>query len=159
MATSRDLNKIKGVDVSVGAGAQDTGTQRVVLASDGLPRVTPEPQTANACSTSSAIGANSDNATVVKASAGNVYAIVAFNKNASPVYLKLYNKATTPTNGDTPIKRYMIPGGATGAGFVITHPMGVSFSAGISYRLVTGIADNDNTSVTASEQLINIDYK
>jgi len=162
------VNPIAGqAGVQGASGAVTALTQRVVLATDvALPsgtnllgRVTDEPQAANGCSAASYIGAASDNANVAKASAGNVYGIVAFNKSSTPVYLKLYNKATTPTNGDTPIERYMVPGNTAGAGFVIVHPKGVYCSAGISIRLVTGMADNDNTSPTASEQLINIDYK
>jgi hypothetical protein len=162
------VNPISGqAGVQGASGAVTALTQRVTLATDvALPsgtnllgRVNPEPQAANGCPTASYIGAASDNPNVVKASAGNVYGIVAFNKNASPVYLKLYNKATAPTNGDTPIKRYMVPGNTNGAGFVIVHPMGVYCSAGIAFRLVAGMADNDNTSVSASEQLVNIDYK
>jgi hypothetical protein len=104
------------------------------------------------------IGANTTNAAVVKASAGTLYGVQAFNLAATPVYLKLYNKATTPDENDTPVKRLMIPGNTEGRGFVIPFPKGVKFGTGIGHRLVTGIADNNTTAPTASQQLVNLEY-
>ena len=108
----------------------------------------------------SLISANTTNATVVKASAGTVASIQVYNINASPVYLKLYNMATTPAETDTPVKRILVPGGTTGTGSNIPIPaQGLAFSTGIAFRLVAGIADNSTTAVSASEQTVNIDYK
>lgn len=107
----------------------------------------------------SLIGANTSNATVVKASAGRVGALVGFNLAATPVYLKVYDKATTPDQNDTPKLRLMIPGNTAGAGFVYpVPPGGLTFLNGISFRLVTGVGDTDNTAVAANEQLINLGY-
>lgn len=107
----------------------------------------------------SLIGANTTNATVLKAAGGKVGLITAFNLAATPVYLKLYDKASTPAETDTPVQRYMIPGNAAGAGFVIPMPVeGIAFFSGITFRLVTGIADNDTGAPTASQQLVNIGY-
>jgi hypothetical protein len=105
------------------------------------------------------VSANSDNATCLKASAGQVYSIQAFNLNAAPRYLKFQNKATTPTIGtDTNTKVIMIPGNTAGAGVVINFHTPIPFSTGISYGLVTGIANNDDTSVGAGDCVVNIDY-
>jgi hypothetical protein len=92
--------------------------------------------------------ANSNNATVVKASAGRVYHINGQNAAAGVRYLKLYNKATAPTVGtDIPFS------------FEFSSVSGLAMSTGISYGLVTGAADNDNTSVTAADILgLNIMY-
>lgn len=113
------------------------------------------------CDTSSIVSAASTNATSVKASAGTVYSIQVYNINASPRYLKLYNKASSPTVGtDVPVKRIMIPGNTSGAGSNITIPScGIKFSTGIAFALTTGIADSDSTGVAANEILVNLDYK
>lgn len=150
-----------------GFEADETGTDSVDEGDAGAGRmtldrkqiVTIQPHTAGGLSMSSAIGAANTNATVVKASAGQVYEIVVTNHNAAQVYLKLYNKATTPDENDTPVWRMHIPGNAAGAGLAKTFPNGLLFSTGIAYRLVGGIADNSTTATSASEQLINIGYK
>lgn len=118
------------------------------------------PRVNSGLSISSAISAASDNATSVKASAGQVYHIDVFNNSTNIAYLKLYNKATAPTCGtDTPVARYLIPANASGTGAVIEISNGLSFSTGIGYCLVTGIADNDDTGVSANAYLIDIGYK
>jgi hypothetical protein len=53
----------------------------------------------------------------------------------------------------------MIPGSTAGAGSNVTIAYGAAFSTGIGICVVTGIANNDNTSVAASAYVINIDYK
>ena len=121
-------------------------------------RVQSVPGVSNACLVNSAIGLNTTNATIVKATPGVVYAIDAVNINATVRYLKLYNKATTPAETDTPVMRIALQGGATGPRSPITFPGGLQFSAGISYRLVTGMADNDTTAPSASESLVNVVY-
>lgn len=101
--------------------------------------------------------ANIDNATVAKASAGRVFAIQGYNANAAVRYLKLYNKATAPSSADTPRRTMALP---PSAGFAFDWAdIGLAFTTGISYRIVTGSADNDNTSVTAADIVgLNIDY-
>lgn len=107
------------------------------------------------------VGANSNNATVIKASAGKLGFVSASNINASAVYLKFYDKATAPDpSTDTPKLIFIIPGGATGAGTNQAIPdAGIDFKNGISFILVTGIADTDNTAVSASQQTISYGYK
>lgn len=119
----------------------------------------PTPVTSGGLTPHSAVGAASTNATVVKASAGQLYEVVVTNINASPVYFKLYNKATTPDENDTPVWRVTIPGSTAGSGFAKTIPMGLAFATGIAYRLVGGIADNSTTATSANEQLISLGYK
>lgn len=104
----------------------------------------------------SAAGTSGD-ATNVKASAGRVYAIQGYNAASAVRYLKLYNSASAPTAGaGTPVKTLALP---AGAGFAFDWPVGLTFSTGIGYTLVTGSADNSSTSVTAADILgLNIDY-
>ncbi len=106
------------------------------------------------------ISAASDNATNVKASAGQLYAVQVFNTNASARYLKLYDKATAPTVGtDTPVKTLLIPGNITGAGMVLNWDKGLEFTAGIGFGLTTGIADSDTNAVAANEIAVDLDYR
>jgi hypothetical protein len=111
----------------------------------------------------STLCANSNNATNIKNSTGKIFGITVSNIGATPVYLKLYNKASAPapaTDNALIVKRIMIPGNTTGAGNNIPVPsVGLDFSTGISYAVVTGISDTNNGSVNASEVIINIDWK
>jgi hypothetical protein len=101
--------------------------------------------------------ANTDNAAVVKAAAGIVFAIQGVNAAAATRYLKLYNKATAPASTDTPIKTLALQASLP---FSFSWlDLGLDFPLGIGYRLVTGSADNDATAVTAGDILgLNIDY-
>lgn len=107
------------------------------------------------------ISAASTNATSTKASAGTLGYITASNVNASPRYLKVYNKASSPTVGtDTPVHTFLIPGNTAGAGTNIPlPPQGIKLDTGIAFALTTGAADNDNTGVAATEIIVNFGYK
>ena len=108
---------------------------------------------------SKVISAASTNATSVKASVGKVFSIVAFNLNAAPRYLKLYDKASAPTVGtDTPKWVLMIPGNTAGAGFSIPLPMPLKFANGIALAITTGIADTDTGAVAANEIVVNLGW-
>lgn len=110
------------------------------------------------CVLKSALGANSDNATLVKAGGVIVATVTACNVNAAVRYLKLYDKATAPASTDTPVMRILIP-----VNNCVTVPFAgnnhAQFILGLGYRVVTGIADNDNTAVAASEQTWSICYR
>lgn len=123
--------------------------------------VSPTSATTGGCSLYSLIcTGTSGDATNIKASAGQVYAVTLTNINASPVYFKMYNSASAPTAGSgTPVLRIMVPGSTTGAGTNITIPVGAAFTTGIGFTVVTGIADNSSTGVTASQVLVNVYYK
>lgn len=97
-----------------------------------------------------ASSAASNNATVAKAGEGYLHTVIGYNSNAALRYLKFYNKATVPAPA-TDIPFMVIPLPPTTA-FGI-NVMGQYFPAGISYALVTGIAENDNTGVGAAEIL------
>ena len=98
------------------------------------------------------ISAASTNATSLKASAGTLYMIYAANLNAAVRYLKLYNKASSPTVGtDTPVATLPIPASTTGAGFALDFGPGFDFATGIAYALTTGAADSDTGAVAANE--------
>lgn len=115
------------------------------------------------CTTKSFVGANSTNATSLKAAAGQVYGYSIFNIDTAPVYLKFYDDDGAPTVGtDTPKLRYGCGIGETATdGFFAAEwfPQGIPFSSGIGYGLVTGITDSDTTGPTANKTLVNIYYK
>lgn len=94
---------------------------------------------------------------VIKAGSAKLCGYFVSNLNdSSKRYIKFYNKATAPTNSDTP---------------VITIPLqpkvsaNVSFSdnivldTGLSVRATGALADNDNTAPTANDVVVNVFYK
>jgi len=106
------------------------------------------------------IGAATTNATSVKASAGQVYGAYVSNVNASPVFLKLYNKASAPTVGtDTPVMTLLIPGNASGVAGAFEFSMGIAFATGIAFAITGLVADADTTAVAANEQVVHLFYK
>lgn len=124
--------------------AQISGTQPVsgtVTANQGT-LITPTASNINS--------AASTNATSVKASAGTVYSITASNTGASPSYVKLYNKASSPTVGtDVPVLTIPVP-----AGGVVNVPFGTTghrLATGIALAITANAADSDTTAIGASE--------
>ena len=104
----------------------------------------------------------SDNATkagVIKAAPGQLFSVSCHNVNAAARFLRLYNKATAPGTGDTPVAEYAIPGATTGGVRDVMFPNdGIAFSAGISYRLVTTSADNGDTAAASDEVVVNFEW-
>ncbi len=100
-------------------------------------------------------------AAAIKASAGQVYALHFFNIGAEPVYLRLYNQATSPAAGDNAaiVYRAVIPGNTKGAGFVVPIPPGSPFTVGIGIRVTAGIADTNNSVLAASQVIGNVFFK
>lgn len=139
--------------VGDGAGALNT------IVDSGT--INPEPKTSGGLLISRTISAASTNATSVKGSAGQVYTVTGVNLNASPRYLKLYNKASAPTVGtDTPVMTLPIPGNTAGAGFSLdTGGMGIQFTTGIALAITTGVADADTGAVAANEIILHVLYK
>lgn len=158
------------------AGATDTGIPPLLVRRDaptvltpvvgdyafpqvsnlGAQYVAPVAHTAGGATPYKLVSAATTNATSVKASAGQVYSIVATNTNAAVRYLKLYNKASAPTVGtDTPVQVYALP---AGGGVSIALPVGMIFTTGIAFALTTGAADSDTGAVALSEILVNLTY-
>lgn len=106
-----------------------------------------------------AAGAAGQDATVVKNSAGQVYAISAISVIGTLLYLKIYNQTATPASTDTPLFRFPIPASTTGAGYTFALPRGAAFSAGIAFRITTGIADSDANAAAANSCIVNLIYK
>lgn len=111
---------------------------------------------ASSASTYHKISAASTNADTVKASAGLVTGYYFVNTATSFRYVKLYNKASSPTVGtDTPRCVYGIPP-ESAANMVLTLP--IAFGTGIAIAIVTGIADSDATAVSANDVAVTLHY-
>jgi hypothetical protein len=137
--------------ICVGVGPCGTAANPLVVSGSGA--------TSGGATPAHYLSAASTNATNVKASAGNVYALAVINTTATLYYLKLYDKATAPTcNSDAVLQTYPVPASTAGAGFVLPLNVGMSFSAGIGFCLTGGLADNDNTNA-ATGVAINFVYK
>lgn len=92
--------------------------------------------------------AASTNATSIKATPGQVYAINGTNTTAGTLYLKYYDKATAPTVGtDTPLETYALPPGP----FSFAFPLGSEFLVGIALAITGGIADADTTPTAVND--------
>lgn len=160
-----DLRALAGTTVDTNSGNKSAGTQRVVLATDQPALTTPMPATLQAATSGGAtpyqlVAAAGTNATSVKASAGTVYGVQVSNVNAAVRYLKLYDKSSAPTVGtDTPVKTIVIPGNTAGAGNTIAFPYGIAFANGIALALTVEPTVAGSTGVTASEHVVNLDYK
>lgn len=102
------------------------------------------------------ISAATTNATLVRAGPTQLTAYYMSNQNAAVRYVKLYDKATAPTVGtDVPKWTLGIPPGAA-ANVVFTFPL--QFSLGLGLSMTTGVADNDNTAVAATEVVANLAF-
>ena len=98
----------------------------------------------------------------IKATAGQVFSIAAFNRTAAPLYLKFYNltAANTTVGSSTPVLTFVVPGNADsdGAGFIWDNPIGYAFGTAISVACTTGVADADTGAPGANDCVINVGY-
>lgn len=98
----------------------------------------------------SILAAAGTNPTVVKGSMAMLRGGWVHNLRASPVYLKLFNKASSPTVGtDTPV--YQIPLSAGYCGPLPDLIYGSQFSSGLGYAITAGQPLLDATGVTAGD--------
>jgi hypothetical protein len=102
------------------------------------------------------ISANTTNGTVVKATPGQVYGIVASNINAAARYLKLYDAAAVSVGTTVPKLVIALPPGGT---VVVQVTEGMAFSTGIAFATTTGVATADTGAVAAAEIVVNLAYK
>ena len=109
----------------------------------------------------STIAANNTTAIILKATAGTVYSVDAFNNGGTIAYVKLYNASTATCGSGTPQARYMIPFGASssGGGFNVSNINGDAYANGIVMCITAGIADSDTTAPAASTYIVNVHLK
>lgn len=127
-------------DVLIGRVKITDGTDVALVTADGKLNVL------DAVATSGGYSRFYDNdldetAVVVKASAGQIYAISAFNSTNVPLFLQLFNVAQGSVNvgTTTPDEQYIIPGNADsdGAGFTQRFHHGVPFGTAITAACTT----------------------
>lgn len=98
----------------------------------------------------------------VKASAGRVYFIHAINLSSSVLFLKFYNATTADVVVGTtvPDQTYAVPtqGNSNGAGFTLSIPNGLNFSAAITIAGTTGVADNDTGAPGPNALIVNLGF-
>lgn len=145
---------------SLAAVAGTTGDYAPLLINDeGALWATLSTSTSGGWTSSMTISAASTNATSVKGSAGQVGFIYCSNINAAVRYLKIYNKATSPTVGtDTPVAVFAIPGNTAGGGFFTNFGPGIELGTGIAFALTTGVATSDTGAVAANDIVVTLGY-
>lgn len=98
----------------------------------------------------------------IKATAGQVFSIAAFNRTAAPLYLKFYNAtaANVTVGSTTPVLTFVVPANADsdGAGFIWNNEIGFAFGTAITVAATTGVADADTGAPGANDCVINIGY-
>jgi hypothetical protein len=99
-------------------------------------------------------GTSGDKASI-KGTPGVVHHVSVFSNNPDyPVFVKFYDKASAPNPvSDTPV---WVVGVQAGVPRDVAPPASVAFSIGIAVAIVKGIAQNDNTSVAASDCIVNV---
>jgi hypothetical protein len=93
---------------------------------------------------------------VVKNTRCKLFQMVLANSAAAKRYVKLYNKATAPTNADVPVATIVLQAGQT---LPVDYEGGVAFGAGLSLRASNAIADADNTAPTANDVAVSVLWK
>ncbi len=130
--------------------AQVSATQPVsgtVTSNEGTP-VTPTASILNS--------AASTNGTVVKGSAGTIYALAVSNNGAGVAYFKLHN-STTVTVGTTAVSQWFkVPAGDSIN--IYYGKVGLRHGTGICYSITGAVADNDTTAVAAGQVKVNLSY-
>ena len=152
---SGDAAKLQLMRLVHVAGAEGAKTLTEITDTTGI-KVHETPATAGGNAIFHLVAAGTDNATNVKASAGQVYGGLVFNKAATPRYLKFHNTAGVPTAGAGVVMTVAAQAGVL-TPFAI--PGGAAFATGIGITMVTGIADNDTAAVTAADLVVDVFYK
>lgn len=149
---------------TAGSGTCDLAVSNVSL--DDIAKAAGQTQTVTAAESSSTpyhLIADGTDELLISASARRLTAAQIFSLNDAPVYAKFYDKATAPSESDTPIWVVGSPANSTaanGAGNSPSFPTGgIALTNGLGVRVVKGLADNSDTAADASENIVNAAYK
>lgn len=97
---------------------------------------------------------------LIDATARKLWGIDIFHIDATPVYGKLYDKATAASESDTPVHRTGVPANPTSTLGAGTNkgiwPAYIPLTNGLAFRGVTGIADNNDSALTTAEVIVNV---
>lgn len=104
------------------------------------------------------VAAASNNAALIKGSAGTLFAVRIFNNAAYPVYVKLYNAVTNPpVPGITAVFKTL--GCQAGTQRDAEIPSGgLSMGTGIGIAILKDLADSGTTAVAASDCVVDLEY-
>lgn len=93
--------------------------------------------------------AASVNATLIRAGSGRLYRIRGYNNAAAVRFLKVYDKATAPSQTDTPILTLTLK--AAEVFDFDLYDCGLDYSAGLGYRITGTAPDADTTALAAGD--------
>lgn len=159
--------QVSGVAISVGNGVSGTGVQRVTIASDSTGQVALAtgsatvgnvglaPRTSGGLTPYHLVSAATTNATVVKASAGQLYGYYIYNNATSMRKVAFHNTASAPTAGASIFFTVNLPASSAAN---VEFTMGIPFSAGIAFTTVTDNTDAGATAVAVGDLTINLFY-
>lgn len=91
--------------------------------------------------------AASTNFTNVKNTAALMYSCRISNTSNATIYVKFYNKATTPSTTDVPKDTLMVNATTLVA---LAFPEGMKFTTGFGWAATGAVDNNDNTSIAAN---------
>ncbi len=158
---SAPTGKVLGVNADILGPVDGSGYVEINCktgCSAGATTISLIPATSGGETTFHFVAAATNNATSLKASAGQVYSVDLFNNAAYPVYFKLYNTASSPSScGATNLIK--VVGTQAGTQHTIKTEEGWPFATGIGYCLTKGITDADNTAVLLSDAVVDGSYK
>ena len=93
---------------------------------------------------------------ILRSTQGLLSAVNIASNSGGIFFVKVYDKATAPTNSDVPV--LILPGYISTDKLLTTYifPNPVFFGSGISIRVVGGVADNDTTGIAAAAFFVNL---
>jgi hypothetical protein len=161
-----NVAQVNGTATDTNSGNKSAGTQRMVLATDQPNLTTPLNILPQAGTAGGAIpyfyeatGAANQDATVLKGSAGQLYTFTAYNTTTSLRYVWIYNAASGVTSASTVVYCLVLPGFTTGSGAVVSIPVGMVFSTGISFRITTGFPGSNTGAATTGDVFVSAAYQ
>ena len=105
------------------------------------------------------ISAATTNNTFIKKGGGSVYGFTFYNQSASPVWVRLFDKASAPVDADISIMSFVIPAANNGGAITISLPVGISFKLGIGFNVTDGGNDGNTGATVANEVFGSIFWK
>lgn len=141
---------------------QVTANGFLIVSINGTPPVQVSPQTSGGCDVFRSIDLD-ETEEEVKATAGQVFGIIAINTATTPRYLKFYNAtaATVVVGTTAPVLTIPIPAQSSGngAGLILTLESGIEFDTAICVAATTGVADANTGAPGTNEVVVNVFYK
>ena len=100
---------------------------------------------------------------LVKAGPGTLYAVTLSNNDetgsppvgSADIFVKFYDKVSTPSASDTPVLTIKVPAGET---LAQTFPVGIAFLIGIGVRATLLVGDSDTSNPPTNGMVCNLMY-